>query len=63
MMKHSAGILVYKIENGMLKAVKIETGIHSDEVLEVKSGVNEGDKIVKTIKSSYVDGLKVTEER
>lgn len=56
-------ILVYKIENGMLKAVKIETGIHSDEVLEVKSGVNEGDKIVKTIKSSYVDGLKVTEER
>lgn len=56
-------ILVYKIENGMLKSVKIETGIHSDEALEVKSGLNEGDKIVKTIKSSYTDGLKVTEER
>ncbi len=56
-------ILVYKIENGMLKSVSIETGIHSDEVLEVKSGINEGDKIVKTIKSSYTDGLKVTEER
>lgn len=56
-------ILVYKIENGMLKSVNIETGIHSDEVLEVKSGINEGDKIVKTIKSSYTDGLKVAEER
>ena len=47
----------------MLKSVNIEAGIHSDEVLEVKSGINEGDKIVKTIKSSYTDGLKVTEER
>ncbi len=56
-------ISVYKVENGQLKKINIETGIHSDDYLEVKSGINEGDKIVKTIKSSYVDGLKVTEER
>lgn len=56
-------ISVYKVENGQLKKIDIETGIHSDELLEVKSGINEGDKIVKTVKSSYADGLKVTEER
>lgn len=56
-------ITVYTVENGMLKSVNIEAGIHSDEVLEVKSGLKEGDKIVKNMKSSYSDGLKVTEER
>lgn len=56
-------ISVYTVENGMLKLVNIEAGIHSDELLEVKSGLKEGDKIVKTVKSSYSDGLKVTEER
>ncbi len=56
-------ISVYTVENGMLKLVNIEAGIHSDELLEVKSGLKDGDKIVKTVKSSYSNGLKVTEER
>ena len=56
-------ISVYTVENGMLKLVNIEAGIHSDERLEVKSGLKDGDKIVKTVKSSYSNGLKVTEER
>ncbi len=56
-------VFVYKIENGMLKSVSVENGINSDEYLEILSGLTEGDKIVKTIKSSYKEGLKVEEER
>lgn len=56
-------VFVYKIENEMLKSIPVEIGINSDEYLEIKTGLNDGDKIVKTIKSSYSDGLKVTEER
>ena len=56
-------IFVYEIENGKLKKVFIETGIHSDENLEVISGLIEGEEIVKDMKSSYVEGMSVVEER
>ena len=56
-------VFVYKIENGVLKKTPIESGINSDEYLEVISGLTEGEKIVKTIKSSYSEGLAVAEER
>jgi HlyD family secretion protein len=56
-------IFVYEVENGKLKKVFIETGIHSDEELEVISGLTEGEEIVKDMKSSFVEGMPVVEER
>ena len=56
-------IFVYEVENGKLKKVFIETGIHSDEELEVISGLIEGEEIVKDMKSNFVEGMAVVEER
>ena len=56
-------VFVYEVENGALKKIFIETGIHSDEYLEVISGLYEGKEIVKDMKSNYAEGMAVVEER
>lgn len=49
------------IEESMLKQIPIEIGINSDTEIEVISGINEGQKVVETIKSIYTTGMKVQE--
>lgn len=52
---------VFVVENNILKSVPVEIGISSEDGIEVKSGVEEGQKIVENVKSSYADGMKVIE--
>lgn len=50
---------VYIIENGVLKKVKIQVGINSEDRLEITSGIKDGTQVLKEISSYFKEGLKV----
>jgi len=54
--------LVYRVENGVAKAIRVEVGIRSDEVLEIISGINDDDDIVVVGQHRLTDGAKVAPE-
>ena len=62
--------VVFVVENGLAKAVQVETGIQSDTHIEILNGISEGDEIVtgsyrdisQTLGSSTAVEVKNTDE-
>jgi len=56
--------VVFVVENGKVMARQVETGIQSDELIEVTSGLSEGDEVVsgnyRAISRDLVHGAVVT---
>ena len=52
-------MFVYTVENGELKKIEITSGINSDDMLEVTSGLEENMTIVKEVNSTYKEGMRV----
>ena len=55
----SDSTFVYLIKDGKLAKASVETGISDDEMIEIVSGVSEGDQIVKNITSDLTEGMDV----
>ncbi len=54
--------LVYKVENGVARAVKVELGIRSDAIVEIIGDITEADEIVVAGQHRLTDGAKVKPE-
>ncbi len=54
------GDFVYVIENGVVKKKNVELGISSNNSVEVKSGLKEGDVVVTNASSDLKEGTKAT---
>lgn len=55
------GSFCYVVENGMLKKKAVETGLSSDDGVEIKSGLSLGDKVVTSgVEAGMEEGTKVT---
>lgn len=54
------GIYVFVIEKDALKLRKIEVGIEGEELIEVKSGLKEGERVVISPVKDLEEGMKVT---
>lgn len=54
--------IVYTIKNGEAQAVKVETGIQSDTLVEIKDGLKVGDEVILSPSSEIKDGTAVTVE-
>lgn len=54
--------LVYRVENGIARAVTVEPGIRADEVLEILSGLSDEDEIVVVGQHRLADGVAITPE-
>ena len=54
------GDFVYVIENGVVKKKNVELGISSNNSVEVKSGLKEGDVVVTNASSDLREGTKAT---
>lgn len=54
------GDFVYVIENGVVKKKSVELGISSNNSVEIKSGLKEGDMVVTDASSDLKDGTKAT---
>jgi len=54
--------LVYRVEDGIARAVKVEVGIRADEVIEIVSGLTEQDNIVVVGQHRLTDGARVVPE-
>lgn len=50
---------VYKVESGRAKLVDVETGLRRDEVVEIVSGLSDGDEIVVDGLHRLADGVPV----
>lgn len=50
---------VYRVENGVAKQVSVEAGIESEDLVEIVSGVKEGERIVVTGGYGLPDGTPV----
>ncbi|MEG1505498.1 MAG: HlyD family efflux transporter periplasmic adaptor subunit [Lachnospiraceae bacterium] len=54
------GDFVYVIKNGVVKKQNVELGIASNNDVEVKSGLKEGDQVVSDTSSTVKEGMKAT---
>lgn len=54
------GDFVYVIENGVVKKKSVELGIASNNTVEVKAGLKEGDVVITDASSDLKDGMKAT---
>ncbi len=54
------GSFVYAVENGILVKKRVETGISSNTLCEIKEGLNEGDQIVSNVAMGLEEGMAVT---
>ena len=53
------GVFCYVIENGLVAKKEVETGITSAEAIEIVSGLSEGDQVINTMGTEYVEGTPV----
>ena len=53
----STGEFVYVIENNVVVKKQIETGISSDTMTEVLSGVSEGDQLITEVNGDIAEGM------
>lgn len=51
--------LVYRVEDGIARAVPVQLGIRSDEVVEIVSGLSEQDDVVVVGQHRLTDGARV----
>lgn len=55
------GDFVYVVDNGLVVKKYVTTGMASKEEMEIKSGIEEGEKVITTVDSSIAEGIPVTE--
>lgn len=55
------GDFCYIVENGIITKRNIVTGISSDEYIEIKEGLTEGDRLVSSLPEMLTEGMTVTE--
>lgn len=55
------GDFVYVVEEGLVAKKYVTTGMASKEDMEIKSGIEEGEKVITTIDSMIVEGMPVIE--
>ncbi len=55
------GDFVYVVEEGVVAKKYVTTGMSSAEEMEIKSGLNKGEKVITTVDSSIMEGMAVTE--
>ncbi|MBO5371645.1 MAG: efflux RND transporter periplasmic adaptor subunit [Lachnospiraceae bacterium] len=55
------GDFVYLVENNLVVKKYITTGMTSDEYMEIKTGIEEGEKVITTVDSAIVEGMPVME--
>lgn len=55
------GNFVYVVENGIVAKKYVTTGMSSKENIEIKSGIEEGEKVITTIDSTIMEGMPVIE--
>jgi multidrug efflux pump subunit AcrA (membrane-fusion protein) len=54
------GEFCYVVENGVLVKKAVKTGLTSDEYIEVKEGIADGEEVVSEITTDISEGMKVT---
>ena len=57
----SEGDFVYTINDGFVEKKYVTAGMASTEEIEIKSGIEEGEKVITTVDSSIIEGMKVME--
>lgn len=55
------GDFVYVVEEGLVAKKYVTTGMASKEDMEIKSGIEEGEKVITTIDSTVMEGMPVIE--
>ncbi len=55
------GDFVYTIENGTVVKKYVTTGMSSTDEIEIKSGVEPGEKVITTVDSDIIEGMEVQE--
>lgn len=53
--------LIYVLEGDIAKEKQVKTGIQSDTEIEIKEGINKGDKVILNPSASIIDGTVVKE--
>lgn len=53
------GDFVYTVDNGLVEKKYVTTGMVSDSMMEIKSGLDEGDKVITTVDSTIIEGMAV----
>lgn len=56
----SDGVFCYVAEDGVLVKKEVETGISSDEYIQILSGLSEGDVVVTDVTGEMTEGMAVT---
>ncbi len=56
----SESTFVYVVRDGKLVKAEVQTGINDDEMIEIVSGLNKGDEIVKNVTSDMEEGMDVS---
>jgi HlyD family secretion protein len=54
------GEFCYVIENGIVVKKLVTTGLSSDEYIEIKEGISEGEEVISEITTDITEGTKVT---
>lgn len=55
------GEFVYTVENGIVVKKYVTTGMASKEMIEIKTGLDEKEKVITSVDSSIIEGIQVTE--
>lgn len=57
----TAGDFVYVVENNLVVKKYVTTGMSAKETMEIKSGIEAGEKVITSVDSSIMEGMPVTE--
>lgn len=55
-----SGAFCYVLENGIVVKKAVTTGLSSDEYIEIKDGIKEGEEVVAEFSADVTEGTKVT---
>ncbi len=55
----TTGDFVYVVENNLVVKKYVTTGMSSKEEMEIKSGIEQGEKVITTVDSSIMEGMPV----
>lgn len=55
-----SGTFCYVVENGIIVKKSVTTGLSSDEYIEIKEGIKEGEEVVGEFSADVTEGTKVT---
>ena len=57
----SEGDFVYTVNEQIVTKKYVTTGLASTEEIEIKKGIETGEKVITTVDSTITEGMKVTE--